>query len=409
MMTLPNLVTKCAKSSLRSLGVATLCASLLTAPVASAQNAQRVELRADRPDVYVVRKGDTLWDISGRFLTKPWLWPEIWDANPQVRNPHLIYPGDELALVYDAQGRPRLRRTKRGRPVVKLSPYARSMGRNDNAIPTIPIDAIAHFLSHPRVVAEDTLEKAPYIVSLGKEHIVAGAGYRVYARGPELDLANRFSVYREGSVYRDPDNGDEILGYEAIHLGDAVVERGGDPTTMRLVRTTREVLEGDRLLPVQDSFISENFMPRAPERSLKGSVIEVVEGVTQIGQYQVVVLNLGTSDGLAAGHVLEVFQRGATIVDERYPDPDKALPDPEPVIELDPAYQGGYDGLSIALDRTLREIQKTLTPDGPPTVDLPSESAGMVMVFRAYEDVSFALVMDATRPMHVLDVVRNPT
>nr|MCH9674772.1 LysM peptidoglycan-binding domain-containing protein [Gammaproteobacteria bacterium] len=408
MMTIPNSIHKRAKATFRAVLTAGLIASIAV-PVTAQTSSSAPQLRSDRPNTYVVREGDTLWDISGRFLYKPWLWPEIWEANKQVRNPHLIYPGDELALVYDANGRPKLRRTRRGRPLVKLSPSARSVSRTDNAIPTIPIGAIANFLSHPRVVAEDTLVEAPYIVSLGKEHIVAGAGFRVYARGHALETANRFSVYREGSVYKDPDDDDAVLGYEAIHLGDAVLERPGDPATIRLLASKREVLEGDRLLPIRDEFITENFMPRAPGHGVDGTIIEVVEGVTQIGQYQVVVLNRGVRDGLEPGHVLDVYQKGASVLDKRYRDPDDFLPEPSAVIELDRERQGGLDGLSVAMDRTLREVQKRLTPKPDVVIDLPNEKAGMVMVFRSYERVSFALVMGATRPMHVLDIVKNPT
>lgn len=345
-----------------------------------------VALNPDHPERYVVQKGDTLWDIAARFLADPWNWPEIWEVNPQIDNPHLIYPGDVLVLTYE-DGRPVLRlerraaeaagepgeepapepverveRPPRERPVVKLSPRVRELPLDERAIPTIPVDAVRQFLSRPRVLSEAEIEAAPYIVSVGKEHLVAGTGFRVYARGMDVEPdATAFTVYRRGEVYRDFPSG-EVLGYEALHIGDAVVERPGDPATVFLARSKREVLIGDRLFPVREDDIERHFVPRAPDDPVSGRIISVLDGVTQIGQHQVVVLNLGREDGIGEGHVLEVYQAGATVTD--------------PYVNAD--------------------------------VTLPDERAGVVMVFRPFERVSYALVMKATRAMHVLDKVQNP-
>ena len=354
-------------------------------------------VRADRPDVYTVLRGDTLWDISGRFLTEPWLWPEIWQANPQIKNPHLIFPGDEISLVF-VGGKPRLRLRRGARPVVKASPMVRVSRRGRASIPTIPIDAISQFLSRPRVVGDGFLEQSPYVVSVGKEHLVAGAGFRIYARGQGLDAANRFAIFRQGVTYRDPAT-DQIIGYEALHLGDAVIERHGDPATLRLIQTTREVLAGDRLLPVDEERFEQNFQPRAPATAIDGSIIEVVEGVTQIGQYQVVVLNLGVSNGIEPGHVLAVWQKGAVVIDKHQREPKSDvndLPTPEALSETDPARQGGLDGLSIAADRLVRDVQRKIVDlvdlDQPTPVEvaLPNERAGTIMVFRAYDRISYS-------------------
>jgi len=382
-----------------------LAAVLLTVmPAAQSQTA-----KADRPDVYTVRKGDTLWDISGRFLNEPWLWPEIWQANPQIENPHLIYPGDEVSLVF-VGGEPRLRLARGARPTIKLSPTVRVSRRGRAGIPLIPLDAIAQFLSRPRVVSEGRLEGAPYVVSVGKEHLVAGAGFRVYARGPDLGKVPRYGVFRQGATYRDPDTG-EVLGQEALHLGDAVVERKGDPATLRLIQTKREILIGDRLLPISEESLGQSFLPLVPQDEVRGSIIEVVEGVTQIGQYQVVVLNVGEKNGIHKGHILSVWQKGEEIEDTLQRNLLAERPTPEPLIELDPARQGGIDGLTMAVDRVLRDVQrgiKDLFEDKRHFITLPEERAGTIMVFRTYERISYALVMDAERPMHILDSVRNP-
>jgi hypothetical protein len=345
------------------------------------------ELNPDHPEHYIVQKGDTLWDIAGRFLKDPWLWPDIWDVNPQVRNPHLIYPGDELVLAYE-NGRPVVRLQGPGgqaaperppeqppapeaapqqpgeRPVVKLSPQVRERPLARAAIPPIPMDALQPFLSRPRVVTVNEMEQAPYIVSVGKEHLVAGAGFQVYARGVDAPRNAGFTVYRLGHAYRDYPSG-KILGYEALHVADGVLKQEGDPAVVLLTNSDREVLTGDRLFPVRQTEFERNFMPRAPGKPMTGRIISVLDGVTQIGQHQIVVLNLGRDDGIEPGYVLAVYQAGATV------------PDP---------YAGGYHQ----------------------RVTLPDERAGVVMVFRPFERVSYALVMKATRAMHLHDKVLNP-
>jgi hypothetical protein len=331
---------------------------------AGAQNASAsgsVALNPSHPDQYTVVKGDTLWDISARFLSKPWLWPEVWYANPQIKNPHLIYPGDVISLVY-VNGRPQLRVRRGAVATEKLSPQVRSTPL-DSAIPTIPIDAIQQFLNHSRVFSQKELDAAPYIVESADEHLITGAGDRVYVRRLPSAATTRYSVYREGQVYRDPDT-NEQLGVEALYIGDANLQRFGDPSTLQLVRTTREAKIGDRLFPVDSDEIQHNFLPHAPA-SMHGRIIAVIDGVTQIGQHQVVVLNRGTRDGLEVGHVLAISQAGDTVAD-------------------------------------------TVSGKRGDSVTLPDERAGILMVFRTFDRVSYALVMSATRAIHVLDKVDNP-
>ncbi|MDX1432406.1 MAG: LysM domain-containing protein [Gammaproteobacteria bacterium] len=343
--------------------------------------AQSVELNPDHPTRYVVKKGDTLWDISAHFLVEPWRWPEIWQINPQVHNPHLIYPGDELALFY-RDGQPVIQITRRGEPgdtgdgvarrqvgprTVKLTPEARVTARDD-AVPTIPIDVLRPFLDRPRVLGQGEFESAPYVVSVGRENLLASLGQRVFVRGIQPEQGARFGVYRQGQVYRDPSRDDEVLGFEAIHVADALVEKSGDPATVLLLTNTREVRAGDRLFPVSQDRVVTNFMPRAPKEQVDALIISVVDGVTQIGENDIVVLNRGTRDGMAEGLVLGIFQSG---------------------------------------DR-VRDVWATQDQATPVFVDLPEQRAGTVMVFRPFERVSYALVMQATRAMHVHDAVKNP-
>jgi len=379
--------------------------------------ADTVPLDPDHPKRYTVRKGDTLWDIAGRFLLEPWRWPEIWRANPQIDNPHLIYPGDELVLTYEG-GRPVVRLDGRRLPVYKLSPQVRVEPLDREAIPTIPIDAIRQFLRRPRVVSEAEIEAAPYIVSVGKEHLVAGPGARVYARGVDPEQATRYTIYRKGEPYHDPAAiEDEALGFEAVHVGDAVLERRGDPATMVITRSNREVLAGDRLFPVHKEEIDRSFMPRAPERQLEGRIISVVEGVTQIGQHQVVVLNLGRRDGLEPGHVLAVYQAGEVVDDPFVPEPRQTIEEVKPhpdAVGIDKVFEAGIV-IGRTMGRTLKgfyddTVDRFVHPGPRPheLITLPDERAGVVMVFRPFDRLSYALVMKATRAIHLHDTVRNP-
>jgi len=331
-----------------------LCCAL-AAPMAMASEL----LRADHPDRYTVVRGDTLWDISGRFLRSPWLWPEIWHVNPQIANPHLIYPGDVLELVY-IDGRPRLQ-LRRG--TVKLSPTVRSTPW-DGAIPTIPVDAIAPFLTRPYVIGKDELESAPYVVDFADEHILGGAGQRAYVRSIDSDAHLKFEIVRPGGPYKDGETG-EILGYEARYIGSAKLQRTGDPATIFLNATELESVIGDRLLAAGEDRATANFTPHAPPMPVEGTIISVFNGVSQIGTHNVVVIDRGEADGLKPGTVLRIDQRGETIRD--------------------------------VVSTNLRE-----------TVRLPDEQAGLLMVFRTFDRVSFGLVMHATRAMHIDDKVRNP-
>lgn len=329
--------------------------------------------KPDYPERYVVKKGDTLWDIAGRFLNDPWLWPQVWHINPEIRNPHLIYPGDVVVLYRDADGKPYLTLEGSGGMVpprdvetVKLSPRPR-YEPIEKAIPTIRRAVIAPFLQRPRVVTEEELEDSPYIVSSYEGHLISGTGNRIYARDIQDESIGRYDVVRPGRIYRDPRTG-EVLGYEVIQLAEARVIRGesgpDDVATLNIMQAQQEVLNGDLLLPVEQQKLDFNFFPRSPRKEIEGEIIAVHNGLSQIGQYNVVVLNKGARDGLEPGHVLAIYQDGGTARD-----PDSWF---------------GFH------------------------VDLPDERAGILMVFRTYEKVSYALVMEAYRSLHVNDKVANP-
>lgn len=327
-------------------------------------SADTVKLKSDHPDRYTVVKGDTLWDISARFLEDPWLWPEIWHINPEISNPHLIYPGDVIQLNY-VEGKPVLT-VQRGRPTVKLSPHARA-SKLETAIPTIPLDSIKQFMQHPRVISKHELDDAPYIVASEEGRLISGTENKIYVRGISDRDHLEFSILRPGEAYIDPEGGkNEILGYEAINVGTAKVLKFGDPATLYITKASREILTGDRLLPItEDDEVSQHFIPHAPGKEMHGLIISVFGGVSRISQFQVVVLNLGIQDNIEPGHVFAIYQSGETVRD-------------------------------------------TINPHMGRTVKLPDERAGTLMVIRPFERISYALVMEAKRDIRVFDAVKNP-
>ena len=337
--------------------ISTLLIALLVAlPLA----AQDVELRDDHPDEYVVQEGDTLWDIAGMFLTRPWQWPAIWQANPDIENPHLIYPGDRLSLIY-VDGQPRLVVQRGQRDEVRLTPQVRSIPL-DEAIPAIPLDVISPFLTRSRVVMAGQLEAAPYVLAAKGGRIVAGAGDEIYARGPIDEDDDTYGIHRRGDLFIDPES-EELLGVQALDIGTAkLLDFEDDIATLALNRTTEEVRRGDRLLPQEQRKINANFFPSAPDQKTNGYIIAVEGGVSQIGQMDVVVLNKGARDELEEGHVLAIYKTG-----------------------------------ELVRDQVANEV-----------VRVPDRRAGLLMVFRAFDRVSYALVLKAQSPLAVGDKIRNP-
>jgi hypothetical protein len=331
---------------------------------ATAENQSDVRLQDDAPLRYTVKKGDTLWGISKKFLKDPWQWPEVWTTNnTKVANPHLIYPGETLLLVYKNK-HPQvvpagsLNAENQGE---KLEPQIRELPL-EQAIPTIPIDAIRQFLRGPRVVSKEELNRAPYVVDFNENVMEGKTGLNAYIKNIKQPVLNGYSVVRLGETYKDPDTG-ELLGFEAIPTADAEVrELGPKLTKVELVETQREVHAGDRLLPQEYSLFEANFYPHAPAGAVGGRVISVFDSLTQTGQYQIVTLNRGARNGIEPGHVLSILQAGRRVRDP---------------------YAGS-------------EVQ------------LPDEYAGTLLVFKVGEKVSYGLIMEATHAIHLLDKVEKP-
>lgn len=420
-----------------------LCGLILGLALALPAYADTPALNPTHPEQYLVQVGDTLWGISGRFLQDPWRWPDIWDRNPQIDNPHLIYPGDIVSLTYEG-GKPVIRVRRAGQQagasepaagpavgtavgpgaaarsvgpgVVRLSPKVRVLPR-DAAIPTIPLDVVNAFLNGSRVVTESEFNSAPYVVSMGKEHLLGGPEMTAYARRVEDGSPLQFQVFRRGQVYREPGervggmyNGQgEVLGLEALYVGDAVLQHYGDPATLRVSKATREVLPGDRLFPVTHDPFPSNFIPRAFDEPVKGQVIAVIDGVTQIGQYHVVVLNLGRRDGIEVGHVLAVSQQGEVVVDKvQYTSAPETGAEESEGEGSGAGLEYPYSSAQMFPKEDVRGALQRLFGWSGEEVELPDRRAGIVMVFRPYERVSYALVMKATRTIHLHDIVSTP-
>jgi len=378
--------------------------SLGTTPGAAL--AEEIALNPDHPQSYVVQPGDSLWDIAGRFLRNPWDWQRVWKANPKVANPNLIYPGDTLRLTYSG-GQPRVQ-VEGGKRVVKLSPRVR-VEALEAPVPTIPIGVIKPFLSQPYVAQTDDIKRAPYVVGFPDEHITAGVGDAVYARGIQDPSISVFQIVRPGRPYEDPDTG-EILGYEAAFVADARVDRGGDPAKLTLTRSAVEVLVDDRLVPSAQQEVLSSFYPTPAPPGMRGRIIGVLGGVSQIGQYNIVVLNRGARDGIQEGHVLEGYVGG----DERR-DRVRAGADNWDWRSESPLTQefwyGEFRQKGWLEDKPSPDAPLPLHADVRPpnaTYLAPFEPAGTMMVFRVFDRVSYALVMRATRAMRVHDTVTAP-
>ena len=273
-------------------------------------------IRPDAPMNYTVKRGDTLWDIAAVFLRDPWFWPEIWQINPQVENPHLIYPGDVLSLAYGANGDARVMISQYSG--ARLQPRLRSETL-DGPIDTLPSSAIPAFLSKPSVLSKEQALQAPHILAFRDEHMIGGTGHEIYVRNLNAGLNQRYIVMNVGDPIRDIGSR-EIIGYQAAYVATAVVNAPGEVSKAVLTEGAREALEGDRLIE-QEGETSLTFTPHAPTTQVDGQIIAIADEATQIGPYQVVVLNRGSNHGLSPGTVLPIDQQGAVVADRygKYP------------------------------------------------------------------------------------------
>lgn len=360
------------KSLLRTLSAGLL---VTVAGLGALQASANVTLKNGHPEVYYVKQGDTLWDISGQFLESPWQWPELWHVNEEIDNPHLIYPGDVIRLVY-VDGRPQLQVERGGAEgketvkmmtdgsLVKLSPQIRELPL-DSAIPIIPVSSIQTFLREALVVSKADIAQAPYVIAGSDRRVVYASGDTVYARDPVskwAELIQSYGVFRVGHQYVDPETR-EILGIEALKIGTVrTSDQKGDVATFRVILSQEDIRPQDRLFTSREGRMQSTFYPAAPDTKVEARIIRFFDRLHSVARNDVVVINKGSRDGLRDGHVLEVKQAG-----ERVKDP----------------------------------LSKSM-------VQLPGNTAGTMVLFRVFEKVSYGLIVQSTQPIRMNDMAVNP-
>ena len=330
-------------------------------------NSTQCAFRKDAPDQHVVVRGDTLWGISGQFLEHPWCWPQVWGLNQdEIKNPHWIYPG-QIVYFDRAAGKLRL-----GTPVGEsgsasdqaMQRSIRTTGLGAQAIPSIPSNVIEPFLTKPLIVTEDELNNSPHIVAVEEGHVNAGRGDKAYIRG-DLKGETLFQAFRPSRPLKDPGT-KKIIGYEAVYLGTLRITRPSASDDVASIAEITEAKEemgaGDRLLPVPITpFI--NYAPHSPSQQVTARVVSIYEGVTNAGQNQVVTVNVGKKKGVDIGTVLQLYHFGATVVDKT---------------------------------------------DKKKSIKLPDEEYGDLFVFRVFDNISYALIMEVRNSVEVGDVARTP-
>ncbi|MCP4877075.1 MAG: LysM peptidoglycan-binding domain-containing protein [Gammaproteobacteria bacterium] len=337
--------------------------------------AENIVYEPEFPETYIVQEGDTLWDISTVFLRDPWYWPEIWFKNPQVENPHLIYPGDTLAIVYiggerrvqilsrGADGSV-LSHTEDGLSIVKVNPRVR-LKSIDATIPSIPIESIRHLVERPIIIDADTLENSAYVLSSLDNHLINSINDKLYVRKLDTKGGNgRYHIYRPHKPLFDPIT-NELLGYEALYIGESKLLLRGDPASVRVTNSEREILRDDRVMPMDNTNFERDFYPKPPSTKVSGEIVALLDAISQTGLYQTIAINLGSRDGVESGNVLRIRRFGDVVRDKN---------------EANPRFY----------------------------VKLPDEQVGMAMIIRSFEKVSYALIMEADFPISIKDYVESP-
>jgi hypothetical protein len=333
-------------------------------------NADELKLKEGAPEIYTVVKGDTLWDISGQFLESPWRWPEIWDLNKdQIKDPHWIYPGDVIAL--DKSGaNPRLRLLRNGQEVTdggvgsaeKYGPRVRGEALEAGAIPSIRAQDIEPFLAKPLFIQEGALDAAPVILASEDNRVIVGKGNIAYIEGIDSSKGRDWQIYRPGKKLYDPENDRVVLGVEAVYVGDAYVKRFGEPSTADIVRSKFEINRGDRLINTEEQpYVA--YVPHAPDKMIKARIVSAYNSVNEVAQNSIITINRGKRDGMEIGHVLAAYRNGQWVKSE------------------------------------LKPGKK---------VKLPDERVGLIFVFRVFDNLSYALVLQSTRQFNLGDVVQTP-
>ena len=352
--------------------------------------ADKLAIKADAPEQYIVKKGDTLWDISSLYLNDPWKWPQLWKQNPQVENPHLIYPGDTLNLIYTPSGDPVL---VMGKKVIKLSPQKRIRHKREEPIPLLPLNRIKPFLSYELTIEKSAMGSLPYVLGTDRAVKRALPGDMLYIKG-DLGAERRFAVYRKGKEYIDPQT-EDTLGYEAVLVAVAKLETTGDPdrgvpAKVFIESSKQEVKAGDVLKPIREGQDLPAFFRMRPlENELTGNIIGTPNDVAGVTKYDVVIINKGFAHDVAPGHILDISRKSPTVVDQG----------------LGPKYQED----ATRYEKFVGSVKDMFQSEQDRGVfEMPYEPVGQIMLFKVYERVSYGIITQNSRPIYVGDIIKTP-
>jgi len=352
------------------------------------EQAEQILLADNYPQRHVVVRGDTLWGISAKFLKDPWLWPKVWKFNrTEIKNPHLIYPGDVIVLDLSS-GTPQLKLLPE---TITLEPGIIEEPLEKSAISTIPLNAIAPFLSQPLVIEKDQLADSPRIVGAQDNRVVLSPDTKVYLNKIQENASRNWFVYRPGADLVDPDT-KSPLGIEAVYLGNAKITKYGEPASALITKAKEEIFIKDRLVASGDESIT-NFVPHAPEANMTGRIIKIYGSLAEAGPQSIITISKGSKDGLAPGHVLAINRFG------------KIIQDPE----FDKNKYKKQMAIQLAEGNANEKIEKNSGLNlEPGMIKLPDERIGLAMIFRVFDHVAYALVMQASETVNMLDSVQTP-
>jgi len=345
-------------------------------------SADELTLNKNAPKSYIVKKGDTLWDISGIFLKQPWLWPKLWRLNPDINNPHLIYPGDELRLVFDENGEPML---VRGKPELKWSPRTRVQLKDQSAITSLPLNVIEPYIKYGSVLSEEEIEKLPYILGSDEGYKSSIDGFNVYVNS-ELAMGKGYGIYQKGEAIYDPET-EELLGYSIRVVGTGKALRTGDmdnntPATLYVDGAKQEIRSGNFLIPVNDNQQYPAFFTLKPaSETLRGLILNTDSGLREFGKLEVVMINRGNEHAVEQGDIVSVKRTSPGVIETS---------------------SGPVYSQSASRGNRMASLNNS-------DYNMPEEVVGEMMVFKVYEQVSFALVLRSSKPLRLHDIVTSPT
>jgi len=358
-----------------------LTLSLLTCSLISLAN--QLKINDDAPKTHVVVKGDTLWDISAIFLEQPWLWPKLWRLNPEINNPHLIYPGDIITLMYDENGEPMLV-LEPVKASYKWSPKIRQSSNDNTAIRLIPLEVIAPFIKYDHLFSAEQLEKLPYIIGSDEGYKSSISGFKVYVN-KNVELAKTYAIYNKGEEVFDPETGDSLGFYvdlvataQALRTGD---QNKNEPATLKVSTAKREIHSGDFVVPVHEGQMFPSvFTMKAVDKSLRGSIIKASSNGREFGKLEVVMINRGTEHQITVGDVMAIKR-------------------------LSPGVVNTSSGPEYTTETS--RWNRLLTSEGS-DYKMPEEFVGELMVFKVYQQASMALILRTEKPARLQDVVTAP-